>query len=104
MVCLAAMQGEVLLAAGDRPPAIGVHVYHSTDGGDSWQDMTDTVFAPGGECIEVGRRVTGPFTPPEWYIAPLERQASRLQPNHPTCHCPAPTGQGQPHPCALFLG
>lgn len=59
MACLAAVQGEVLLAAGDRPPAIGVHVYHSTDGGDSWQDITDTVFSPGGECAEVGRQVAG---------------------------------------------
>ena len=55
----AAVQGEVLLAAGDRPPAIGVHVYHSTDGGEHWQDITDAAFAPDGQCAEVGRQAGG---------------------------------------------
>lgn len=38
-------RGEVLVAAGDRPPAIGVHVHRSEDGGNSWQDITEVAFA-----------------------------------------------------------
>lgn len=41
-----------MVAAGDRPPGLGVHVFHSSDGGDSWRDITDGVFR--GECAEVG--------------------------------------------------
>lgn len=50
---LAALQGEVLVAAGDRPPAVGVHIYRSDNGGDSFQDITDAAFA--GETAEVSR-------------------------------------------------
>lgn len=39
----------MLVAAGDRPPANGAHVYHSTDGGLTFQDIT-----PAGECEQVG--------------------------------------------------
>lgn len=54
--CLpATLQGEVLLAAGDRPPAVGVHVYHSTDGGNSFQDITDAAFS--GDTAQVGAEV-----------------------------------------------
>lgn len=42
----------MLIAAGDKPPAIGVHLYRSTDGGDSWAEITDTVFST-PECAEV---------------------------------------------------
>lgn len=49
----AALQGEVLVAAGDRPPAVGVHIYRSDNGGDSFQDITDAAFA--GETAEVSR-------------------------------------------------
>lgn len=38
----------MLLTAGDRPPSVGVHVFHSTSGGASWQEVTDAVFS--GEC------------------------------------------------------
>lgn len=44
-------RGEVLVAAGDRPPGVGVHMYRSTDGGSSWSDITGSVF--GGACGEV---------------------------------------------------
>lgn len=43
------------MAAGDRPPGIGVHMYRSTDGGASWRDITGAVFN-GHECAEVGGR------------------------------------------------
>jgi hypothetical protein len=43
------------VAAGDRPPALGVHVYRSADGGESWADITERVFANPG-CAEVSCR------------------------------------------------
>ncbi|KAL4425844.1 hypothetical protein ABPG75_009860 [Micractinium tetrahymenae] len=50
-------QGEVLVTAGDRPPAIGAHVYHSTDGGRSFEDIT-----PAGECGQtLGSRTPVPY-------------------------------------------
>lgn len=53
-------QGEVLITAGDRPPGVGVHVYRSTDAGDSWQEVTGAVF--GGECAGAkGGRTPVPF-------------------------------------------
>jgi hypothetical protein len=53
-------QGEVLVAAGDRPPAVGVHVYHSADGGESFQDITDAAFS--GDTTEAkGSRTPVPY-------------------------------------------
>lgn len=42
--------GEILVTAGDRPPAIGVHVLRSVDGA-NFEDITHTVY--GGACAEV---------------------------------------------------
>ncbi|KAL4853788.1 hypothetical protein ACK3TF_005276 [Chlorella vulgaris] len=54
-------KGEVLIAAGDKPPAIGVHLYRSTDGGNSWAEITDTVFST-PECAKAkGSRTPVPF-------------------------------------------
>ncbi len=49
------LQGEVLVAAGDRPPAVGVHIYRSADGGESFQDITEVAFT--GETAEVSLRM-----------------------------------------------
>ena len=49
------LQGEVLVAAGDRPPAVGVHIYRSADGGESFQDITEAAFT--GETAEVSLEV-----------------------------------------------
>jgi hypothetical protein len=46
-------QGEVMITAGDKPPALGAHVYRSADGGESWDDVTETVFGT-PELAEVG--------------------------------------------------
>lgn len=55
-------EGEVLVAAGDRPPANGAHVYHSTDGGLTFQDIT-----PAGEC----EQALGSRTPVPYFLAGL---------------------------------
>ncbi len=36
--------GEVLMAAGQRPPGTSAHVYHSLDGGRSWNQVVDPVL------------------------------------------------------------
>eukprot|EP00887_Chlorella_sp_A99_P004693 scaffold4.g4693.t1 len=37
-------RGEVMVTAGDRPPALGVHVYLSQDGGERFEDVTEAAF------------------------------------------------------------
>ncbi|GAB4823837.1 hypothetical protein N2152v2_010883 [Parachlorella kessleri] len=53
-------EGEVLVTAGDRPPSLGVHVVHSSDGGDTWRDISDEIYQ--GEVAEAkGRFAPTPY-------------------------------------------
>ncbi|KAL3153493.1 hypothetical protein ABBQ38_011824 [Trebouxia sp. C0009 RCD-2024] len=56
-------QGELLVTAGDRPPGIGVHVHHSINGGESFNDITDTVY--GAEELKACK---GGHTPVPYFI------------------------------------
>lgn len=38
------VRGEILVTAGDRPPSVGVHVYHTADGGEHWREITKSTF------------------------------------------------------------
>lgn len=53
-------KGEVLVAAGDKPPAVGAHVFHSTDAGESWQDITSAVTSS-ERAQALGSRTPVPF-------------------------------------------
>jgi hypothetical protein len=54
-------QGEVLITAGDRPPAIGCHVLHSLDGGETWSDATAAAVAALGPDAPPPRMTPVPF-------------------------------------------
>lgn len=49
-------QGEILMAAGDRPPAIGTHILLSKDGGNCLEDITDAVYS--GELSAAKGKIT----------------------------------------------
>lgn len=54
-------RGEVLVTAGDRPPALGCHVLHSLDGGASWSDVTAAALAALGPGVPPPRMTPVPY-------------------------------------------
>lgn len=53
-------RGEVISAAADDPPFHGVYLYHTADGGKSWEEITDRVFA-GELAKEKGEQTPVPY-------------------------------------------
>ena len=45
--------GEVLVATGERPPGLNARVYHSLDGGQSWEQITDSTLPENYDRVPV---------------------------------------------------